>query len=67
MNQPDAWEFSQALVKEVKGYVDKIDWELIPFSKVPEWNHDMHRKRDLVTNQVTKYKAQLNFMAVSKN
>ena len=66
MNQPDAWKFAHALVKEVNGHVDNKDWELIPCSKVPQgvepvpsvWA--MHRKRDLVTDKVTKYKAHLN-------
>ena len=66
MNQPNAWEFAWALVKEVNGHVDNGNWELMPCSKVPEgvdsvpsvWA--MHRKWDLVTDQVTKYKACLN-------
>ena len=57
---------SQALVKEVSGHVGDGNQELILCSKVPEgmeplqsaW--DLCRKRDLVANQVNKYKAQLN-------
>ena len=65
IKQPGAWEFAQALVKEANGHVGNGDWELIPFSKVPErvepvpfvW---VMFRRDLVSNQVTKYKTWLN-------
>ena len=65
-NQPNAWKFSQAHIKEANGHVNNGDWELIPCSKIPEgvepapslWA--MSRKRDLVIDQVTKYKACLN-------
>ena len=50
MNQSDAWELAQALVKKVNRHVDNGSWELIPCSKVPKrvepipsvWT--MHRK-----------------------
>ena len=66
MNQPDVSEFARVSVKEVNRHVDNGDWELVPHSKVPEgvkpvpsvWA--VHRKLDLVTDQVTKYKAHLN-------
>ena len=72
MKQPNVLEFTQTLVKEVNGHVKKGDWELIPHSKVPEgvepvpsmWA--LHRKRDLVTDQVTKYKAHLKLYGGKK-
>ena len=66
MNQPDADSFVKATIKEVNGHVDNGNWELTPKEEVPSeaellpavWA--MIRKRDLVTNEITKYKARLN-------
>ena len=66
MAQDDSGEFVEAVVKEVNGHVDNTHWELIPIESVPEdtdilpsvWS--MRRKRNLVTNEITKYKARLN-------
>ena len=64
----DAHQFVEAItiIKEVNGHVDCGNWELIPKSAVPGgvpvlplvWA--MRRKRDLVTNEITKHKARLN-------
>jgi len=66
MAQDDSGDFVDAVVKEVNGHVDNTHWELIPIADVPEdtdvlpsvWS--MRRKRNLVTNEITKYKARLN-------
>ena len=54
------------VVKEVNGHVDNSHWKLVPIESAPEdtdilpsvWS--MQRKRNLVTNEITKYKARLN-------
>ena len=64
MQQDDADEFVKAVVKEVNGHIDHNRWELIRRDQVPEgidvipWS--MQRKRNLTTNEVTKYKSRLN-------
>ena len=66
MAQSDLTKFRDAIVKEIKGHVDNDNWVLVPRSEVPEdqevldsvWS--MRRKRNLTTNEVTKYKARLN-------
>ena len=66
MKQDDANEFVNAIVKEVNGHVDNEHWKLIKRHEVPEdqevipsvWS--MRRKRNLTTNEITKYKARLN-------
>ena len=66
VNQPDTIEFAKAIIKEINGHVDNDDWELVHKNTVPEgvnlvpsvWS--MRRKRDLVTDEVVKYKARLN-------
>jgi hypothetical protein len=66
LQQSDAKEFVQAVVKEVNGHVDCNNWTLKKQSEVPEdaqivpsvWS--MRRKRDLATNQVKSHKARLN-------
>jgi len=66
LKQPDAPEFVKAVVKEVNGHIDNHNWELVPRSEVPPnfkvipsvWS--MRRKRNLTTNEITKYKARLN-------
>ena len=53
-------------MKEVIGHVDNKHWKLVPIKSIPEdtdtllsvWY--MRRKRNLVTNEITKYKARLN-------
>ena len=59
-------------MKEVNGHVDNGDWELVPCSKDPEgvepfpsvWA--MYRKQDLVTAQLTKYKAPFKLHGVKQ-
>lgn len=66
MNQPDSNRFVDALIKEVNGHVENKSWELVPINNIPEdeellqsvWA--MQQKRNLVTNEITKYKACLN-------
>ena len=66
MKQDDADEFLGAVVKEVNGHVENNNWELVERSAVPDdqdvvpsvWS--MRRKRNLTTNEITKYKARLN-------
>jgi len=66
LQQSDAKEFVQAVVKEVNGHVDSNNWTLKKRSEVPDdaqivpsvWS--MRRKRDLTTNQVKSHKARLN-------
>ena len=66
MKQSDAAEFEKAVVKEVNGHVENKHWTLIKRKDVPKdqevipsvWA--MRRKRNLITNEVTKYKARLN-------
>jgi hypothetical protein len=66
MRQPDSGEFVKAVVKEINGHIDNKRWKLIKRSEVPKdvdvipsvWS--MRRKRNLTTNEVTKYKSRLN-------
>jgi hypothetical protein len=66
LQQPDAKQFADAVVKEVNGHVDNNHWRLIKQDDVPEdaqvvpsvWS--MRRKRNLTTNEITKHKARLN-------
>ena len=66
LQQPDAKQFADALVKEVNGHVDNDHWNLIKQEDVPEdaqvvplvWS--MQCKRNLTTNEITKHKARLN-------
>jgi len=66
LQQSDAKEFVQAVVKEVNGHVDCNNWTLKKRSEVPDdaqivpsvWS--MRRKHDLTTNQVKSHKARLN-------
>ena len=54
------------MVKEVNVHVENIHWTLFPIESVPEdtdilpsvWS--MQKKRNIVTNEITKYKARLN-------
>jgi hypothetical protein len=66
LQQPDAKQFINAIVKEVNGHVDNKHWILIKQKDVSKdaqvepsvWA--MQRKRDLTTNKVIKHKARLN-------
>jgi hypothetical protein len=66
LQQSDAKEFVQAVVKEVNGHVDCNNWTLKKRSEVPDdaqivpsvWS--MWHKHDLTTNQVKSHKARLN-------
>ena len=66
MAQEDSGNVLEAVVKEVNGHVDNSHWKLVPIESVPEdtnilpsvWS--MQRRRNLVTNEITKYKARLN-------
>ncbi|KAL3786278.1 hypothetical protein HJC23_005356 [Cyclotella cryptica] len=66
MQQPDAGEFVKAVIKEINGHIEHKRWKLIKRSEVPEdadvipsvWA--MRRKRDLMINEILKYKSRLN-------
>ncbi len=66
LQQPDAKQFTDAIVKEVNGHVDNKHSILVKQKDVPKeaqvvpsvWA--MRRKRDLTTNKVIKHKAMLN-------
>jgi hypothetical protein len=66
LQQPDAKQFANAVVKEVNGHVNNKHWTLVKQNDVPKeaqvvpsvWA--MQRKRDLTTNDVIKHKARLN-------
>ncbi len=62
LQQPDAKEFVQAVVKEINGHVDCDNWTLKKRNEVPEdvqivpsvWL--MQHKRDLTTNKIKSHK-----------
>ncbi len=66
LQQPDAKQFTNAIVKEVNWHVDNKHWTLVKQKDVPKevqvvpsvWA--MQRKRDLTTNKIIKHKARLN-------
>ena len=66
MQQLDAGEFIKTVIKEINGHIEHKRWKLIKCSDVPEdvdmipsvWA--MRRKRDLMTNEILKYKSRLN-------
>jgi hypothetical protein len=66
LQQPDAKQFADAIIKEVNGHVDNNHWNLVKREDVPEdaqvvpsvWS--MRRKRNLTTNKITKHKARFN-------
>ena len=66
MRQDDSADFVEAVVKEINGHVENKHWELIPAHDVPDGEEvlpsvwAMRRKRNLVTNEITKYKARIN-------
>ena len=66
LKQPDAPEFVKAVVKEMNDHIEAKHWQVVKRSEVPPdqdvipavWA--MRRKRDITTNEITKYKARLN-------
>ena len=56
MAQEDNDDFVETVEKEVNGPIDNTHWKITPIESV--WS--MQRKRNLVTNEITKYKARLN-------
>ena len=66
INQPDTVKSAKAMIKEINEHVENGDWELVPRHTVPEgvnpvpsvWS--IQQKRDLVMDEVMKYKACLN-------
>jgi hypothetical protein len=66
LQQPDAKQFANAIVKEVNGHVNNKHWILVKQKDVSKeaqvvpsvWA--MRHKRDLTTNEVIKHKARLN-------
>ena len=62
LQQPDAGEFVKAVIKEINGHIEHQRWRIIKRSEVPKdadvipsvWA--MQRKRNLTTNEITKYK-----------
>jgi hypothetical protein len=66
LQQPDAKQFANAIVKKINEHVDNKHWTLVKQKDVPKeaqivpsvWA--MQRKRDLTTNKVVKHKARLN-------
>ena len=66
MSQEYSCGFVQSVVKEVNGHVDNTYWKLVPITSVPG-DIDilpsvcyMQRNRNLVTNDITNYKAYIN-------
>ena len=63
MRQDDSHKFTDAVIKEVNGHVDMGNWKLIKRNEVPDPEYilpsvwAMRRKRNLTTNEITKYKA----------
>ena len=66
MRHDDSADFVEAVVKEINGHVENKHWELIPAHYVPYGEEflpsvwAMRRKRNLVTNEITTYKARIN-------
>ena len=66
LRQPNTAEFVKAVVKEVNGHVENHNWELVCRDQVPAdievvpsvWA--LRCKRNLITNEIAKYKAHLN-------
>ena len=66
MAQEDSGDFLEAVMKEVNGHIYNTHWKLVPIESVPEdtdilpsvWS--MQRNRNLITNDITKYKACMN-------
>ena len=66
MAQEYSGDFVDAVVKEVNGHVDNSHWKLVSIDSVSEDTDilpsvcSMQKKINLVTNDITKYKARLN-------
>ena len=66
MAQPDADNFRKAIMREIQGHIEKDTWEIVSRNEVPHGDEvldsvwAMRRKRNLTTNEITKYKARLN-------
>ena len=66
MAQPDADNFRSAIMREIQGHIEKETWEIVTRDEVPQGDEvldsvwAMRRKRNLTTNEITKYKARLN-------
>ena len=66
LKQPDANWFVHAIVQEINGHLDKQNLKVVKCSKIPKYMKPlllvwaMRRKRNIVTNEVTKHKASLN-------
>ena len=66
MQQEDSDQFVNAVVKEINCHVDNKSWKFVNIEDCPNdaeiissvWA--MRRKRNLDTNEITKYKARLN-------
>ncbi len=73
LQQPDAKQFTNAVVKEVNGHIHNKHWTLVKQKDVPKeaqvvpsvWA--MQRKRDLTTNKIIKHKARLNLHGEKTN
>ena len=67
MRQPDRAQFIGAMQKEMDSQLQDGNFEIVHRSKIPNgakvfpavWQ--MHRKRDIATQQIKKWKARLNF------
>ena len=60
MQQDDASEFVKAVVKEVNGNIEHKRWQLVQERDSRRRRWSMRRKRNLTSNEVTKYKSRLN-------
>ena len=66
MQQEDSDKFVNAVVKEINGHVDNKSWKLVNVEDVPKDAEIMQSvwakrsRRNLLTNEITKYKARLN-------
>ena len=67
MHQPDRAQFIGAMQKEMDSQLQDGNFEIVHRSKIPNGTKvfpavwQMHRKRDIATQQIKKWKAQLNF------
>ena len=65
LQQPDAGEFVKAVIKEIDDHIEHKRWKLIKCCEVPKdvdvipsvWA--MRHKRNVTTNEITKYKSRL--------
>ena len=66
MKAPDHDDFKRAMYKEFNDHTARKHWELLPINQVPEGEKAMDsvwamkRKRNIVTNEIYKWKARLN-------